>query len=54
MRERGEQRPEVGPHEVDLLLGDPTKAEKTFGWKAKVDVRGLAQMMAKSDFDALG
>ena len=40
--------------EVDLLLGDPTKAEKTFGWKAKVDVRGLAQMMAKSDFDALG
>ena len=42
------------PAEVDLLLGDPTKAEKTFGWKAKVDVRGLAQMMAKSDFDALG
>ena len=42
------------PAEVDLLLGDPAKAEKTFGWKAKVDVRGLAQMMAKSDFDALG
>jgi len=42
------------PAEVDLLLGDPAKAEKTLGWKAKVDVRGLAQMMAKSDFDALG
>lgn len=41
------------PAEVDLLLGDSSKAEKTFGWKARVQVRELAEMMAKSDYDAL-
>ena len=41
------------PAEVDLLIGDPTKAEEKLGWKATVDIRGLAEMMAKSDYDAL-
>jgi len=41
------------PAEVDLLIGDPTKAETGLGWKATVDIRGLATMMAKSDFDQL-
>lgn len=40
------------PAEVDLLIGDPTKAEEKLGWKASVDIQNLAQMMAKSDFDA--
>jgi GDPmannose 4,6-dehydratase len=42
------------PAEVDLLIGDSTKAQTKLGWKPKVDVRQLAEMMAKSDFDALG
>ena len=41
------------PAEVELLIGDPTKAETGLGWKAKVDIRELATMMAKSDFDQL-
>ena len=41
------------PAEVDLLIGDPGKAKEKLGWVPKVDVRELAQMMAKSDFDAL-
>lgn len=41
------------PAEVDLLIGDPSKAEEKLGWKATVDIEGLAQMMAKSDYDAL-
>jgi GDPmannose 4,6-dehydratase len=38
------------PAEVDLLLGDPTKAEKYLGWKHKVDVRDLVNMMVRSDY----
>ena len=41
------------PAEVDLLIGDPTKARTKLGWEPKVTVRQLAEMMAKSDFDAL-
>ena len=41
------------PAEVDLLIGDPSKARDKLGWEARVDVRGLAQMMAKADYDAL-
>ncbi|MEP1766941.1 MAG: GDP-mannose 4,6-dehydratase [Sulfitobacter sp.] len=41
------------PAEVDLLIGDPAKAQEKLGWKATVDIRGLAEMMAKSDYDAL-
>lgn len=39
------------PAEVDLLLGDATKARKVLGWQPKVGIRELAEMMAKSDFD---
>jgi GDPmannose 4,6-dehydratase len=38
------------PAEVDLLLGDPTKAEEYLGWKHKVDVRDLVNMMVRSDY----
>ena len=41
------------PAEVELLIGDASKAQEKLGWKASVDVRGLASMMAKSDYDAL-
>jgi GDPmannose 4,6-dehydratase len=41
------------PAEVELLIGDPTKARDTLGWDACVSVRQLAEMMAKSDYDAL-
>lgn len=37
------------PAEVDLLLGDPTKAEKELGWKRKVDFPGLVSLMVKHD-----
>ncbi len=42
------------PAEVDLLIGDATKARTALGWEPKVDVRALANMMAKADYDALG
>ena len=41
------------PAEVDLLIGDASKARETLGWEASTDVRTLAAMMAKSDYDAL-
>lgn len=41
------------PAEVDLLIGDPSKARENLGWVPKVDVRQLAEMMAKSDYDEL-
>ncbi len=37
------------PAEVDVLLGDPSKAEKELGWKRKVDFRGLVKLMVKND-----
>ena len=39
------------PAEVDLLLGDPTKARTKLGWQPKVGIRELAAMMAKADYD---
>ena len=37
------------PTEVNLLMGDPTKARNLLGWKASVDWKDLARMMADSD-----
>lgn len=39
------------PAEVDLLLGDPTKAEKELGWKRKVDFPSLVKLMVKHDLE---
>jgi GDPmannose 4,6-dehydratase len=39
------------PAEVDLLLGDCTKATLQLGWKAKTDVKQLARMMVQSDLE---
>jgi GDPmannose 4,6-dehydratase len=38
------------PAEVDLLLGDPAKAERILKWKPKVTFKGLAEMMTKEDW----
>lgn len=37
------------PAEVDVLLGDPTRAEKELGWKRKVDFPGLVKLMVEHD-----
>ena len=37
------------PSEVDLLLGDPTKAETELGWKRTVDFPGLVKLMVEHD-----
>ena len=37
------------PAEVELLLGDPTKAEKVLGWERKVSFNKLVQRMIESD-----
>ena len=41
------------PAEVDVLLGNANKAKKYLDWCAKTDVRALAMMMARFDYDAL-
>lgn len=37
------------PTEVDLLIGNPAKAEKLLGWKAKTRFAELADIMIKAD-----
>ncbi|MEK7599566.1 MAG: GDP-mannose 4,6-dehydratase [Patescibacteria group bacterium] len=37
------------PAEVDILLGDPSKAERVLGWKRKVDFEGLVKLMVQND-----
>ncbi|MFH1822630.1 MAG: GDP-mannose 4,6-dehydratase [Patescibacteria group bacterium] len=37
------------PNEVDLLLGDPTKARTVLDWKPKVTFKELVKMMAEED-----
>ena len=39
------------PAEVELLIGDPSKAEKVLGWKRKVDYKGLCRMMMEKDLE---
>jgi GDPmannose 4,6-dehydratase len=41
------------PHEVPLLLGDPTKAKETFGWEPRIKFNELAEMMYESDLNKL-
>ena len=39
------------PSEVDLLIGDATKAREKLGWKPKYDLGGLIKEMIQADFD---
>lgn len=43
----------VRPAEVDLLVGDPSKARKALGWEPKVSFEELVEMMVKADVDLL-
>jgi GDPmannose 4,6-dehydratase len=38
------------PSEVDLLIGDSTKAKKQLNWQPKVNFKELIRMMVKADF----
>lgn len=42
------------PAEVDVLLGDPSKAKQKLGWEAKTSLSDLAKIMVEADFAALG
>ena len=42
------------PAEVDLLLGDSTKAKQKLGWEPKVTFKGLVELMVDADLSALG
>jgi len=37
------------PAEVDLLIGDPSKAREQLGWKPEVDFPTLINMMVDND-----
>ena len=39
------------PSEVDVLLGDPTKAREVLGWRPEVDFPGLVRMMIEHDLE---
>ena len=44
------QNPEfMRPAEVDILLGNPEKAEKVLGWKREVDFSSLVSLMVQND-----
>ncbi|MDC0835699.1 GDP-mannose 4,6 dehydratase [Leptolyngbya valderiana BDU 20041] len=42
------------PAEVDLLIGDATKAKKNLGWEPSVTFEELVQLMVDADMAALG
>jgi GDPmannose 4,6-dehydratase len=42
------------PSEVDLLIGDPTKAQQKLGWKTSVTFPQLVSLMVEGDLQALG
>ena len=42
------------PTEVDLLIGDPSKAKQKLGWEPSVDFEGLVKIMVDADMTAIG
>ncbi len=43
----------VRPAEVDLLIGDPSKAKRQLGWTPEVSFEQLVEMMVRADIDRL-
>lgn len=43
----------IRPAEVDLLVGDPSKARRVLGWKPKVSFPELVKMMVDADIERL-
>ncbi len=39
------------PAEVDLLIGDPTKAKRKLGWEAKTKFKDLVRLMVDADME---
>jgi GDPmannose 4,6-dehydratase len=39
------------PAEVELLVGDATKAREVLGWRPTVDFRGLVKLMVEADLE---
>jgi GDPmannose 4,6-dehydratase len=44
----------VRPAEVDLLVGDASKAQRVLGWKPDVSFERLVEMMVRADLERLG
>ena len=42
------------PAEVDLLIGDPSKAAAEFGWNPRTSFQALVEMMVDADAAAAG
>jgi GDPmannose 4,6-dehydratase len=42
------------PAEVDILCGDPSKAERELGWTRDVEFQGLVELMCESDCRRVG
>ena len=42
------------PAEVDLLIGDPTKAKQKLSWEPSVTFEGLVRLMVDADLAAIG
>jgi GDPmannose 4,6-dehydratase len=42
------------PAEVDLLIGDPTKAKEKLNWEPSVTFEGLVKLMVDADLAAIG
>ena len=42
------------PAEVDVLLGDPSKARQVLGWEPRVTFKDLARLMVEADLEAEG
>jgi len=41
------------PAEVDLLIGDGSKAKEILGWEPEVDFEGLVKIMVENDYNNL-
>ena len=39
------------PHEVPILLGNPSKAKEKLGWDPKIKFDALAKMMYEADYN---
>ena len=41
------------PTEVEILIGDPSKAAKILGWKPKTKFQDLVKIMTRADYDSI-
>ena len=42
------------PAEVELLIGDPTKAQQKLGWQPSITFKQLVALMVEADLKAIG